>query len=395
MKSRTSLSLGLALSLAAGVAVAPGCGQKGERPTITVGLIAELTGSLSAIGASCKNAAEMKLAAIDEKGGIDVGGKKYGLKLVIADSQSTPDGAVDAARGLVKEDTVVALIGPNASLEAVPVADAAEAATVPMITPWSTAPRTTLDAKSGQPKQWVFRTCFTDAWQGEVLAKFADGYMHAKKAAVLYDPSSEAPKIQAELFKQDFEKAGGTVVAFETFTSGEKDFTQVFAKIRKAGPDVVFLPGYYNDVALQLPQARKAGLTCPFLGSDNWSSSDLLKAAGKEAEGSFFCAHYQPDRRNQITGAFVIGYKKRFGDTVPDDVAALTYDALGLLVEALGKAGKPDRKAVRDALSGIRSYDGVTGKMIYPAGSGDPVKNAVMYKIEGGKPSFVTNIEPN
>lgn len=395
MKSRTSLSLGLALSLAASALVAPGCGPKGELPAINVGLIAELTGSLSVIGASCKNAAEMKVAQIAENGGIDVGGKKYGLKLVIADSQSTPDGAVAAAQSLIKEDTVVALIGPNASLEAVPVADAAEAAKVPMITPWSTAPKTTLDAATGRPKQWVFRTCFTDAWQGEVLAKFADGYVHARKAAVLYDPSSEAPNIQAELFKKDFEKTGGTVVAFETFKSGDKDFAQVFAKIRKAGPDVVFLPGYYNDVAVQLPQARKAGLTCPFLGSDNWSAPDLLKAAGKEAEGSFYCAHYQPDRRNQITGAFVISYKKRFADTVPDDVAALTYDAFGLLAEALGKAGKPDRKAIRDALAGIRTYDAVTGKMTFPVGSGDPVKNAVMYKIEGGKPSFVTNIEPN
>jgi branched-chain amino acid transport system substrate-binding protein len=395
MKSRTPLSICLALSLAAGVLLAPGCGKKEDLPAVNVGLIAELTGSLSAFGASCKNAAEMKLAQIDEKGGIEVGGNKYRLKLVIADSQSTPEGAVAAAQSLIKEDTVVALVGPNASLEAVPVAAAAEATRVPMISPSSTAPRTTVDPASGQPKQWVFRTCFTDAWQGEVLAKFADGYVHAKKAAVLYDPSSEAPRIQAELFKQAFEKGGGKIVAFETFKSGDKDFSQVFAKIRKAEPDVVFLPGYYNDIAVQLPQAKKAGLTCPLLGSDNWSAPDLLKVAGKEAEGSFYSANYQPERRNEITGAFVISYKKRFGDAVPDDVAALTYDALGLLVEALGKAGKPDRMAVRDALAGIRTYDGVTGKMTFPTGSRDPVKNAVMYKIEGGKPSFVTNIEPN
>lgn len=395
MKTRTPLSLGLALSLAASALVAPGCGPKGELPAINVGLIAELTGSLSAIGASCKNAAEMKVAQIDEKGGIDVAGKRYRLKLVIADSQSTPEGAVAAAQSLIKEDSVVALIGPNASLEAVPVADAAEAAKVLMVTPWSTAPKTTLDAASGHAKQWVFRACFTDAWQGEVLAKFADGYVRASKAAVLYDPSSEAPRIQAELFKQDFEKAGGKIVAFETFKSGDKDFSAVFAKIRKTDPDVVFLSGYYTDVALQLPQAKKAGLTCPFLGSDNWSTADLLKTAGKEAEGSFYCAHYQPDRRNEITGAFVISYKKRFGDAVPDDVAALTYDAFGLLVEALRKAGKPDRAPLREGFAQIRSYDGVTGKLTFADGSRDPVKIAVMYKIEGGKPSFVTNIEPN
>jgi branched-chain amino acid transport system substrate-binding protein len=394
MKNRVSLSLALAAAVGAGSLVAPGCGPKEDLPTINVGLIAELTGPRSAFGASCKNAAEMKVAKIFEKGGIDVGGKKYNLKLVVADSQCTAEGAVAAAQNLIKEDTVVALVGPITSLEAVPVADLAEAARVPMITPGSTAPRTTLDATTGQPKQWVFRTCFTDAWQGEVLAKFADGYVRAKKAAVLYDPASEAPRIQAEIFKQDFEKGGGTVVAFETYKSGDKDFSAVFAKIKKAAPDVVFLPGYYNDVAVQLAQAHAAGLTVPFLGSDNWASVDFLKLAGKDAEGAFYSAHYNPDRRNELTGGFVISYKKRFADQVPDDVAALTWDALGLLTEALGKAGKPDRKLVRDALAGIREYEGATGKLKFPVGSGDPVKTTVMFKVEGGKPSFVTNIEP-
>ncbi|MFI5180547.1 MAG: ABC transporter substrate-binding protein [Thermoanaerobaculia bacterium] len=382
------------LPLAVATLLAPACGPKGELPAINVGLIAELSGPLSSIGASCRSAAEMKVAEIGNMGGIDVGGKHYNLKLVIADSQSTPEGALAAAQSLVKEDAVVGLIGPNASLEAVPVADAAEAAKVPMISPWSTAPKTTVDEKTGQPKQWVFRACFTDSWQGAVLAKFADGYVHAKKAAVLFDPNSEAPKIQAELFKQDFEKAGGRIVAFETFKSGDKDFAAVFAKIRKAEPDVVFLSGYYNDVAVQLLQAHAAGLNGPFLGSDNWGTSDFLKLAGKDAEGSFYSAHYYPERRNEVTGTFVISYKKGHADAVPDDVAAVTYDAFGLFVEALKKAGKPDREAIRDALAGIREYDGVTGKFRYPEGSRDPVKTVVMFKVEGGKPSFVTNIEP-
>lgn len=388
MKKRMILSLALAGLVAAA------CGPKGELPAIQVGLIAELSGPLSAFGASCRSAAEMKVAEISSKGGIDVGGKHYNLRLVIADSQSTAEGALAAAQSLVKEDAVIGLIGPNASLEAVPVAAAAEAARVPMITPGSTAPRTTVDEKTGQPKKWVFRACFTDAWQGAVLAKFADGYVKAKKAAVLYDPNSEAPKIQAELFKQDFEKGGGKVVAFETYRSGDKDFSAVFARIKKAEPDVVFLSGYYNDVAVQLPQAHAAGITAPFLGSDNWETQDFLKLAGKDAEGSFYSSHYNPDRRNEITGAFVISYKKQHADTPPDNVAALTYDAFGLFVEALKKAGKPDREAVRDALAGIREYDGVTGKLRFPEGSRDPVKTTVMFKVEGGKPSFVTNIEP-
>jgi len=383
------------LALAVGALLIPACGKKGDLPEIKVGVIAELSGDLAGIGESCKKAAELKAAEIDDKGGIDVGGTKYRLRLIMDDSQGKPDLAVAAAQRLVSQDEVVALVGPNASLCAVPVADEAERLKVPMITPWSTAPKTTLDATSGQPKQWVFRACFTDAWQGQVLAKFADGYIRAKKAAVLYDPDSEAPKIQAELFKKDFEKSGGQVVAYETFKSGETDFKAAFERIKKAGPDVVFLPGYYIDVARQLPQARKAGLTVPFLGSDNWGVTELLlKAAGPDAEGAFYCAHYHPTARNEITGTFVASYKKRYAEATPDDIAALTDDSLGLLVKALGEAGKPDRQAVRDSLAKITEYDGVTGKLRFTGGSHDPVKSAGMMKIEKGKPLFVTNIDP-
>jgi branched-chain amino acid transport system substrate-binding protein len=202
--------------------------------------------------------------------------------------------------------------------------------------------------------------------------------------------------VQAELFRKDFEKNGGQIVALETYKTGETDFKATFAKIKKAAPDVVFLPGYYVDVARQLPQARKAGLKVPFLGSDNWGvTALLLKSAGPDAEGAFYCSHYHPGARNMATAVFVANYKARYADATPDDIAALTYDSLGLLVTALKSAGKPDRQAVRDALAKITEYDGVTGKLRFIGGSHDPVKSAGMMKIEGGKPLWVTNIDPD
>ena len=153
--------------------------------------------------------------------------------------------------------------------------------------------------------------------------------------------------------------------------------------------------GMSVDVGLQLPQARKAGLKVPFLGSDNWGIADLLlKSAASNAEGAFYCAHYNPGARNEITGTFVAKYKKKFAGATPDDVAALTYDSFGLLEKALMASGKPERQAVRDALAKITEYDGVTGKLRFREGSRDPVKSAVMMKIEAGKPLFVTNIDP-
>ena len=263
----------------------------------------------------------------------------------------------------------------------------AEDRKVPMISPWSTNPKTTAG------KRWVFRACFTDAFEGHVLAKFATGYLRATKAAVLYDPGSEAPRSQAELFKKDFEEAGGKAVAFETYKTGEKEFASQLGRIKAASPDLVFLPSYYNEVPLQLQQAHKLGITVPFLGSDNWSSPELVKLSGADAEGATFCNHYSPEARVDAVAKFVTQYRNKYGQT-PDDVAALTYDSFKLLAKALSSAASPDREAIRSALSKIREFEGVTGKMTFKEGSGDPVKSAVMMKVEGGKPTFITNIDP-
>lgn len=362
------------------------CGKK-NLPDLTIGVIAELSGDIPAVGASCKNAAEMAVTEINDAGGVTVAGKAHGLNLVIEDSKGTASEAAEAVKRLAKEDKVYAIVGPNASVGAVPASQVAEDAKVPLLSPWSTNPKTTAG------KNWVFRACFTDAFEGRVLAKFAQGYLRATKAAVLYDPGSEAPRSQAELFKTDFEEAGGKVVAFETYKTGEKDFTAPLGRIKAASPDIVFLPSYYNEVPLQLQQAHKLGLKVPFLGSDNWSSPELIKLAGRDAEGASFCNHYSPETRIDAVAKFVTRYRNKYGQT-PDDVAALTYDSFKLLAKALSGSARLDREAIRDALAKIREFEGVTGKMVFKEGSRDPVKSAVMMRVEGGKPVFLTNIDP-
>jgi branched-chain amino acid transport system substrate-binding protein len=369
------------------------CAKKEAKPDVKIGVIAELTGDIPAVGASCKNAAQMAADEINAAGGIELGGVKHGITLVIEDSAAKADQAAAAAQKLITQDQVLAIVGPNASLGAIPAAQIAEGAKTLLITPWSTNPKTTQDA-DGKPKKYVVRACFTDTFQGHVLARFAHDYMHATKAGVLYDVASEAPKGQAELFKQDFEKDGGKVVAFETYTTGDKDFSAQLTKIKAAAPELVFLPAYYSDVPLQMQQAHRLGLNVPLLGSDSWSSPEIIKLAGQDSEGAFFCNHYSPDAKNEITGRFVVSYKKKYGQE-PDDVAALTYDAFGVLVKAVAAAGKLDREAVRESLSKITTYQGVTGKISYPPGSGDPVKGAVMMKISNGKFTWVTNVDPS
>ena len=376
----------LPLLIFSGAALLGACAKKNV-PDLTIGVIAELSGEIPAVGTSCKNAAEMAVAEINDAGGVTVAGKAHGLKLVIEDSKGVATEAPEAVKRLAKEDNVYAIVGPNASLGAVPASRVAEDAKVPMISPWSTNPKTTAG------KTWVFRACFTDAFEGHVLAKFATGYLHATKAAVLYDPGSEAPKSQAELFRKDFEEAGGKIVAVETYKTAEKDFAAPLGRIKAASPDLVFLPSYYNEVPLQLQQAHKLGLEVPFLGSDNWSSPELIKLSGPDAEGASYCNHYSPEARVEAVAKFVTQYKSKYHET-PDDVAALTYDSFQLLAKALSTSVRLDRASLRDALAKVREFEGVTGKMTFKEGSGDPVKSAVMMRVEGGKPVFLTNIDP-
>lgn len=370
------------------------CGEKAASPdTLKIGAIVELTGELPAVGASSRNAAEMAVEEINAAGGVTVAGRSYQLELLLEDNAAKPDQSAAAANKLITQDEVLAIIGPNASLGAIPAAEIAESNRTLLITPWSTNPRTTLDATTGKPKQYVFRACFTDPFQGRVLANFATDTLKAKRVAVLYDVASEAPKSQAELFRETFQGLGGEVVAFETYTTGDRDFSAQLTKIASSGADLFFLPAYYNDVGLIAQQARRQGITQTLVGSDAWSSPELVKLAEGAVEGAYFANHYAADIATPSARQFIEAYEKRYGST-PDDVAALTHDAFGLLVEALKLAKAPERQALRDAMALVKGYQGVTGEIRFVEGSGDPIKSAVIMQVKGERFTWVTNAAP-
>ena len=369
-----------------------GCGKSGA-PSVKIGLNTELTGEMPAVGASSQNAAKLFVDQLNAAGGVKVADKTIPIELIVGDNGAKADQAAAVAQRLITQDEVQAMIGPDASVCAIPAADIAEAARCAMISPWSTNPKTTLDPNSGKPKEYVFRACFIDTFQAGVLAKFVLNNLKAKTAAVLYDSSSEAPNGQATLFKETFEKNGGQIVGFETYTTGDKDFSAQLTKIKATNPDVIFLPAYYNDVPLIAQQARSLGITAQFVGSDAWSSPELIKLGGTAIEGSFFCNHYSTEIATPVAQKFMADYKAKYGQD-PDDVAALTYDAFGLLVQAITDAGKLDRQAIRDALAKIPKYDGITGTMQFQPGSGDPIKSAVILQIKDGKFVWVANAQP-
>lgn len=364
-----------------------------RRPEVRIGVVAELTGDMPAVGASCRNAAEMAAAEINAAGGLAVGGAKLPVRLFIEDNAGKPDQSASAAQKLIAQQGVAAIIGPNASRYAIPASEIAESARVPLISPWSTNPKLTLDSRTGAPKQYVFRACFIDPFQGRVVAKFVLDQLKAKRAAVLYDVASDYNKGIAEFFRQTFEENGGTIVAFETYTTNDKDFSAQLTKIKDAGPEIVFLPNYYSEVPLQVQQAHRLGLNVPFVGSDSWGSAELTKLCGADCEGFYFSTHYSADAATPAATKFIAAYREKYG-SVPDDVAALTYDAFGLLAQAVTAAGTADRQAVRDALSKIEDFEGVTGRMKFQNGSGDPVKSAVILQVKDGRFTWFSNAEP-
>ncbi len=368
----------------------------GRKKVIKVGINAPITGDIPKVGEGTKYAAQMWLADIEKAGGLEVGGKKYPVELVIEDNEAKAESAVKANTKMITEDEVLVIVGPQSSKQAVPAGDVANNYKTPMITPWSTNPDSTKD------RPYVFRGCFLDPFQGPVLANFITEEFKFTKAAVLYDVASDYPKGLAEFFKQAWEKihGAGSVVAYESFTTKDADFSSQLSKINKSGAQVLFTPQYYNEVALIVQQAHELGWSGPIVGSDSWGSAETVTLCGKDCYGLFFSTHYAAAGAKGATKEFIDRYEKEYGYT-PDDVAALTWDSLRLVQTAIENSGKftgkvkKDRLAVRDALAKIKNFKGITGDMTFTE-EGDPIKCAVIVRIsDQGEYEFYKSVCPN
>lgn len=367
---------GLTFLLLGGVV---GCGRQETTPAeIKIGIITALSGENEAIGQATVEAAELAVKAVNEAGGLQVGNQKVKVVLVIEDHKDQAAAAVAAARKLINQDNVMALTGIHISRNAIPVADIAESSRIPMISGQSTNPQTTAG------KQYVFRVAFLDTFQGQVLAGFTRNELNKTKAAVLYDEASAYNKELAEIYKQSFEVSGGQVVAFESYITGQKDFSTQLAVIKESDAEILFLPNYHNEVPLQVQQAREMGLTIPVLGSDSWGI--LQREDLPVMEGGYFTTHFATDIEGEIAQKFVADYREAYGKD-PTDMAASTYDAMGILFKAITSQGKTDPESIRQGIATIGRYQGVTGEIQYQD-SGDPVKSAVILQIKDGVIKF-------
>jgi len=385
--------IGLFLLVTAGVLFAGGTTE--AENVIRIGINAPLTGDIPKVGEGTKYAAQMWLEDIEAAGGLEVGGVMYQVELVIEDNESKAESAVTVNTKLITEDEVLIIVGPQSSKQAVPAGEVANNYSTPMISPWSTNPNTTMN------RPYVFRGCFLDPFQGPVVANFIVEEFGFTKAAVLYDVASDYPKGLAEFFKSAWEDINGTgsVVAFESFTTKDVDFSSQLTKIINSGAEVMFVPQYYNEVALILQQAHQLGWDKPIVGSDSWGSAETVELCGEDCFGLFFSTHYAAAGAVGATKVFIDRFQEKYG-YVPDDVAALTWDVMGIVEEAITSINEltgdlsTDREAIRNALANIKEFDGITGKMTFTE-EGDPIKAAVIVRIsEQGEFEFYKSVAP-
>lgn len=391
--------LSLAAAAILGLSLLSGCGTSGAAAgssgesasggTIKVGADIELTGGQAMFGKEAQNGINMAFDQINAKGGV-LGGKK--LVLDAADNKSDPGEATLAATKLVSQDNVVAVIGPMTSSLVRGATQVVTDNKVPLVTPSGTNATLTVGA-DGKVQPYIFRACFIDPFQGQVGAKFALNTLKAKTAAVIIDQKSDYAKGLADTFKKNFTNGGGKIVDEEQYASGDKDFNSILTVIKSKNPDMIWLPGYYNDDGLIVKQARALGMEMPFVGGDGWDDPSLFQIGTAQAlNNTFYVDHVANDSPDMVQ--FVKDYTAQYGHE-PNAMSALSYDSANMIISAIKSANSADPVKITEALNKLSGFKGVAGEITIDPNTHNPQKNAVIKENKDGKGIFLTSVSPS
>ena len=351
--------------------------------TVKIGWFGPETGDSALWGQAELATVKMMAEDYNAKGGITVGGKKYKVEIVAYDDKGDSVEAVNVVKRLIYQDKVVAIVGAQGSGEAIPVAPLVNEAKVPLVASTATNPKVTVN-DDGSVNAFMFRACFTDPYQGKVAAYFASQKMKKQKAAILMTIDDPYSTGLSQYFKESFEKLGGKVVAEVSYTSGEKDFRAPLTKIKAANPDIIFIPAYYNDVALAAKQARELGIKQILLGGDGWPSENLVSLAGKALEGCMFINHLDMD--GPEAKPMRDEYKKKYGKNAELN-SYMVFDALSMVVDAMQRAKSVEPVAIQKALT-TTNFKGVTGNIRIGKNHDPEGKEAWLIKIVGPDMKF-------
>lgn len=371
----------LATMLVAGLVSGCGGGEKKAEQggqEIVVGVNVEQTGNVANYGKSMLAGFELAVEEANKAGGID--GKT--IRVVVADNKSEPSESGNAATKIVTKDKVIVVVGPATSGCVAAEEPILTANKIPLIAPCATAPNITVD-KDGKTKQFVFRACFIDPYQGEMMARFAAETLKVKKVAILHDSSSDYSKGLSQVFTEKFKATGGKVLADEAFLAKDIDFKAALTKIKATNPEAIYVPGYYEEVAKIIKQAREVGLTCPLLGSDGWDSPKLVEIAGKEAtNGCYFTNAYTAEDKDPGVQKFISSYKAKY-NKIPDVFAMEGYNSGLVLFNAIKTGKSTDGVKLAEALAKTKDLQVVNGKFSYDD-KHNPITTALIIEMKDG-----------
>lgn len=367
-----------------------GCGSTAAPKAtdeLKIGGLLELTGGVATYGQSVKNAIDLAFEDQNKNGGV----LNKQLKLITADNKSEAGESTAAITKLITQDKVIAVIGAVTSSNTKAAVPVSADNKIPLITPTATNATVTVNS-DGSLNKWVFRSCFLDPFQGKVAADFVTHTLNLKKAAILIDQSDDYSKGLAAEFKKVMESSGGTITDTENYVAKDKDFKSTLTRIKASNPEVIFVPGYYNEVGLIVKQARELGIEVPFVGGDGWDSAKLAELAGSNnLNNTYFVNHMWAE--DPATKPFADAYKAKYNQE-PDALAALGYDAAKMLIEAIKTAGSTEPEKIRVALENTKDFQGVTGVITVEANTHNPVKSAVIIKMVNGEKTLNAHVNP-
>lgn len=362
-----------------------GCKQEGGGSTtiVRIGEFASLTGKEAAFGQSSHKGTLLAIDELNAAGGVL--GKK--IELISEDNRTVAGESATIVRKLISRDKVVAILGEVASGRSLEAAPICQQNKIPQVSPSSTNPRVT------EMGDYIFRVCFTDPFQGRLLADFAKKTLKAERVAILWDVAAPYSDGLAKYFKEPFTANGGTIVMEKNFSSGEKDFKPQLTAIKAANPQAIFLPCYYTEAGLVAVQARQLGITVPLFGGDGWEAPELIQIGGAALEGTYYSTHYSAEDTNPKVQDFVARFKAKNNGETPDAMAALGYDSALVLVDAIRRAGSTEGPKIREALASTKDFIGVTGNTTMDF-QRNATKPAVILTVKDGKFKYVETIKP-
>ncbi len=385
--SRRGMVGGLALTLGLSLAVAlftnrAGIAAEASGEPIKVGAYLSLTGAQATFGQTTKAGIELAVKQKNAAGGV----KGRPIEVVIYDNQGKTQETGTVVTRLITRDKVTAILGEVASTQSLAAAPICQAKGIPMISPSSTNPRVT------QVGDMIFRVCYIDPDQGYAIAKFAHDNLKLMRGAILFDQKQAYSTGLAQNIKQAFTAMGGTITTEQAYAGGSADFSAQLANIKESNPQIIFVPGYYNEVGSIAKQAREKGITVPLIGGDGWESPKLAELGGDAVNGCYYSNHYAPEDQRPESVKFVAAYKAAYNEE-PGALAALGYDAALVLFDAMERSPSLDGKDLAKAIAATKNFPGATGATTINEHR-NATKPMVIIEMKAGKPVYLATINP-